>query len=179
MNSVAMFAARLRTSNNFRLELLWLLIVGHLVFNLFFVGFNPRPIESSVSETQQRYYNEYFHGKYITDQELNPPPSGFVVWFRSFSWRLWLIELIAGIIYFPIALREEVGRAWQHARERTHTWRDAPDQPVPVIVGTPTTTVANAPIRTRRDDTFRQAWIFIREFAASIIAEILGERVVR
>lgn len=173
------FFANLVANNNFRLALLWLLIVGHLTFNLFFMGFNPRTVESSVSETQQRYYNEYFHGKYVTDQELNPPPSGFMVWFRSFSWKLWLIELIAGIIYFPIALREEVGRAWQHARERTHAWRDAPDQPAPVIVGVPTITTATPPTRTRRDDTFRQVWIFIREFGASIIAEILGERVAK
>ncbi len=167
------FFARLTASNNFRLAVLWIATLTVLFFKILVLGSNPAPAKSSYTELQQRFYNEYFHNQFKTDRELNPPPQGFVAWLRSVISRKTLVMwFIAMSVYTMVALREEIGRAWQHARERTQSWRDMPDQPAPTAAG-------QTPALTRGQQTFHQAWVFIREFAASIMAELLGERAMR
>lgn len=170
------FWSHFTASNNFRLAALWITALTLLCFKLLVLGSNPAPVKSSHTELQQRFYNEYFHNQFATDRELNPPPSGFIAWLRSVISRKTLIALfVITLIYTVVALREEVGRAWQHARERTQAWRDVQDKLPPPAP----TAGAGGATTTAKDRTFHQVWIFMREFAASIIAELLGERAMR
>ncbi|MEK7501202.1 MAG: hypothetical protein AAB642_03705 [Patescibacteria group bacterium] len=166
-----MFAARLWTSNNFRLAVLWIWIGIHFLIQISLFGFRePRTEFASFSERQQKYYNYYFHGRFETDREKAGWFAGLVNWVRKNSLKVWVLEVIVGVIYFFIAMREEVGRAYRLARERTRAYRDLPAEQQAGQKETQTGT---------RSQTWRQAWIFVREFFASIVAELLGERMVR
>ncbi len=188
MNSIAEFGIRLVQSNNFRLAVLWILIGIHLVFNLFFLGVHePRTEFANFSERQQRFYNTYFHGQYQTDREI--AGGNFRIWFRGVSWKFWFIELFLGLIYFPIAMREEVGRAWRHARERLHVHEDLPNRteptpPAPTGGTTATgTTAGNTPPAQPRQNgrlgNMNQFIFFIKEFGVALMAELIGERIGR
>ncbi len=164
------FISRFIASNNFRLAVLWITILIHLLFNIFVFGMVETKQFSNFSETRQQLYNHSFHKKFATNRELYPF-NYCLHGLRTTSWEIWFILLAAGIIYFPIALREEVGRAWAVARERTSAWKDMPD---PVTGPTGQT----APV-SKRKSSLTQGFVFVREFIASIVAELLGERVMR
>jgi hypothetical protein len=163
------FVYRFRRSNNFRLAVFWILAVVWLLVNLlFFTGWD-KPEFTQFSADQQTHYNLYFHGISQTNLERD---GNFLNLLQIWMWKLWLVWLSVCIVYFPIALREEVGRAFQVARTRTRAWIDLPNEAPAQTAegGTPT-----AP-RHRRDQYLHQAYIFVREFASAIFAELLGER---
>jgi len=163
------FVYRFRRSNNFRLAVFWILAVVWLLVNLlFFTGWD-KPEFTQFSADQQTHYNLYFHGISQTNLERD---GNFLNLLQIWMWKLWLVWLSVCIVYFPIALREEVGRAFQVARTRTRAWIDLPNEAPAQTAegGTPT-----AP-RHRRDQYLHQAYIFVREFVSAIFAELLGER---
>lgn len=170
-NPVYWFISRFIANNNFRLAVLWIVILIHFLFNIFIFGiFGMAEVKqfSNFSETRQQLYNHSFHKKFATNRELYPV-NYYLHWLRTVSWEIWFILLVAGMIYFPIALREEVGRAWVIARQRTSAWKDMPDPVTDQI----------APTVPKRKNSFTQVFVFMREFIASIVAELLGERVMR
>lgn len=118
------FIVAFRTNNNVRLAVLWGITGFLLVFNLFIFGVGPVP-ESTVGEIAQRYYNEYYRGEFVTDAELHRIAAffgGLGGSFRAIVWWFWFGLLISGIVYTPIAFRDEVVRAlqaaWRQVRQR-------------------------------------------------------------
>lgn len=164
------FVYRFRRSNNFRLTVFWALAVVWLLVNLifFFTGWD-KPEFSQFTANQQEHYNLFFHGTSETNMERD---GWFLDSLRVWTWKLWFVWLAGCIIYFPIAMREEMSRAYQVARARVRSWVDLPDIVAAVTEGGGT---QEAP-KHRRDQWLRQAYIFVREFVSAIFAEILGER---
>jgi hypothetical protein len=117
----------LRTNNNVRLATFWLITGLWLLFNLsvFGIGPAPRPV---VGEIAQRYYNEYYLGRFATDAELNPIATFFGgLWgiLRAGSWLFWFFWFIWSVIYIPIAFSDEIGRLWQASVRRIRERRFA------------------------------------------------------
>lgn len=103
----------LLSNNNVRLALLWLFIIGHGVFNCAVVGFGPAatPSYEGMSEDRQEALKS-LNPKVFE----NPDQDWYGGKFRFWSWILWLfLELPAGIIYTPLALRDEVKREARNA----------------------------------------------------------------
>ena len=108
----------LRRDNNTRMKTLWVFTGLLLVFNLGVLGSGSVswPVHS---DEAQRYYNAYFQGKFMTDQELLSTYEvvtgsiglffGWMFgWIRWFMWRLWLVLFVATVVYTPLAYRAEL-----------------------------------------------------------------------
>lgn len=165
------FYHNLRHNNNFRLLLLWALVVAHLILNCFVFGIGGRE-GSSLSETRQRYHNIYAHGRFATDRELmwdNGVLEAIWEWIANNSWRVWFLFLLLAIVYTPIAWRDELGRAWaattRRLRQDTGGNQDLPPEP-------PTGGGAGGGGGTTPPQAGIGLGGFIKDFAANLIAEI-------
>mgnify|MGYP001592533401 FL=1 len=166
------FVYLLRRSNNFRLLMLWILVIIHWIINHTILVTNASKF-SHLSETRQRYANFYENGFAKTDHELAGAWTQFKMNWLSSSEEIWFWLLLAAIVYTPIALREEFSRAWTVAWARSHSFVDLPDDPpTPPLTGSTTGTRVSM----RTNPILNQMYIFAREFTTAIIAEILGER---
>lgn len=163
------FIYLLRRSNNFRLAMVWLLIVVHWIVNHTFFVVTTK--FSDFSNLEQKHLNFYYSRSPKTDYELVDSLTQFRLDWAHASHQIWWFLLICGIIYL-VALREEIGRAIIVARARTHAWIDLPDPPAPASAGGGVET----PRRPRRERIWEQAYVFVREFLMALLAERLGER---
>lgn len=166
------FVYLLRRSNNFRLLMLWLLVVVHWIINHTVLVTNASKF-SHLSEVRQRYANFFESGFDKTDYELASTWTHLKMSWLHSSEQVWLWLLLAAIIYIPIALREEFSRAWTVAWARSHSYVDRPDDPSPTPPSAGTT---GTRVSMRTNPILNQMYIFAREFTTAIIAEILGER---
>ncbi|MDP3764675.1 MAG: hypothetical protein Q8Q95_03595 [bacterium] len=155
--------------------MLWLLVVIHWIINHTILSTTASKF-SHLSDIRQRHMNFYDIGDAKTDNEIADLGSQFPWTELKANWlhtseQIWLLLLIGAIIYIPIALCEEWGRAWTVARAKKEAWVNLPDDPLPAITGTITTAVTP-----RHNQILKQAYIFTREFVTALIAELLGER---
>ncbi len=178
----AVFKFAFRTNNNVRLAVLWLATGILFLFNLFVFGVGPAA-KSPIGETAQKYYNLYYHGELLTDVELNPIFSSFGgLWemIRSGAWWLWLLLFLGSVVYFPIALRDEVSRAWEvawrKARERRGGEEKAhlPSPSIPPVAqpSQPATPSAEQPLGFRR----YLIWEVITDFLSAFLSHAFVRR---
>lgn len=98
----------LLSNNNVRLALLWLVIISHGTFNFAVVGFGPAATPSYEGMSAERQEALKSLNPRVFE---SPDQDWYGGKFRFWSWLLWLFfELPSGIIYFPIAFRDEVKR---------------------------------------------------------------------
>ena len=125
------FGYRFGNDNNFRLAVFWGIGLVHLIFNLVVFGFGPA-IEYPLAEESQRFYNRIYHGRYMTDWELNPPwwlsEAGRALWarLRGWSWTTWVVMFVLNTIYIPISRRDEFSRVWRAAVRSIRERRGSP-----------------------------------------------------
>ena len=79
-----------------------------MVFNVIGIGSPTR--FASFSEESQRYYNAYFHGKFVGDSELYPIQT-LLAKIREIFWATWGLVLLWTVLYTPCVLLGGVGKA--------------------------------------------------------------------
>ncbi|MBI4132152.1 MAG: hypothetical protein HY474_00800 [Candidatus Sungbacteria bacterium] len=177
------FFNRFRASNNFRLAVSWALTVVILVVNLVIFGFGPALVFGQ-SEEAQRNYNLFFRGQFATDAELASWGDGiasiwtwFWGWVRWLAWSGWFVLLLFSLVYTPVALRDEFGRAWRTVNRRLRERRGAA---VPAVRPTAAPTgAAPPPGAGGQPITFWQYLTaeFIGDFLQELIAHLtIGRR---
>lgn len=134
------FTYAFTANNNVRLLTLWAVtfvwFIAHAL--LFGIALGPEH-KSGLSEVAQRFNNYHLHRQWVTTAELAGAFAGFGESVgeiaRWISGKVLFALIIASLIYFPIAMRDEVQRAWQIAlrrfRERRGGLTDLPNQPAP------------------------------------------------
>lgn len=157
-------------SNNFRLGTFWVLLGIHWIVNHFFLNPPATPF-SDVSDVRQEFLNLYLHGQAVTDYaRLNGWDQFKMDWFSKSS-TMWWWEFLLVIIYTPIALREEVGRAWTVAFAKKEVSVDMPDEPSETVKGDETKTK-----KSRGEKILEQIYVFARELFTATLAERWFER---
>lgn len=156
---------RFRRSNDCRANTFLGLVTIGLLFNLVVFGITPESPE--LSSTAQNIYSA---------AGIETQTSwGIWDWLRWNNWRIWWICLGLALLYRTIAWRDEFHRAWQAARHRITEVRAGlvdltPGQPAPGGVA--------AQGGRGEYSVGSGAWlrIFIREFLAAILGDVLTER---
>jgi len=137
MNSIARFCYNLWRNNNTRSWLFLITAILLLIATIVIFGFGSVN-EPSSSETAQKYYNLIKHGQFITDSEFaglwGSIKNFFDWWWSVLAWIAYTFSfayLAFAIVYWFVARRDEVGRAWDSAHRRLHEktegGKDIPD----------------------------------------------------
>jgi hypothetical protein len=142
---------RLRRSNNVRLVAHWILLIFFwgLFYNM--VGCTPQPREtrsaldyqSASIEMNDRLPTEDETSSFIASRTHQQWWEEWRDWARLPMWVIWLIFFIVGILYIPIALREEtLYKILYWVRRRRYRRRIHTQQSVNVSPSTPSAVVA-------------------------------------
>lgn len=115
-SSLAILWDRLRHDNNVCATALWVFVGIHLLTNLVLFGVGANV--SFSSEIQQRYYNAYLSGRLATDREMRGWFGRFHDDLGTWSWVVWVVLLIAAIVYTVISRGDEVGDFFGRIAER-------------------------------------------------------------
>ncbi len=120
----------IRENNNVRLAIVWAFIAAYLVFVCAFIGIMPSRTRYSLDS--ERHETWLDTGKFLTKAELaGGDDSTFTDRVRPWAWGGMLIMIVGGVMYIPIAFREEAERvvkgAVRRSRERTGGTKDIPD----------------------------------------------------
>jgi len=121
MNFLARFAYSFRRNNNTRSWFFLATALLCLATTILVFGFGSET-HTSMSETAQKYYNLEYKGQFATDAQI-AGLWGAVKNFFGWSWSAlrWVaytfsfVYLLFSIIYWFVARRDEVGRAWERA----------------------------------------------------------------
>jgi len=149
---------RLRINNNTRANTLLLFVGIGFLFNLFVFGITPEPY--GLSSTAQNIYNAAgikAHSSW-----------GIWDWLRWANWKIWLLCFALAALYRLIAWRDELQRAIQATRRHMAEIRQG--------IRDLTPTGANGEARLEHPGVL-STWlrVFIREFAAAILGDIITE----
>jgi hypothetical protein len=174
------FIVALRTNNNIRSWTLVVLAIVILLTALSF-GFGPANEILPRSEVAQRYYNYHYHGSFATDTDMSSwtgtVGGAIESLFRTGSWIIALLLLIAAPIYFIVARRDEAGRAWEHARNmvleikaKSMETVDSVKASLPQMPSMPSLP------KSVTSELLTQARIFVREFFAAFLGDAMFGR---
>ena len=115
---------RLWHNNNWRLLAAWVVVVVWFCVNIFVFGVG---IGSDTSAEWLRYQSmsdaeKFFYESWHRRDGMPLPTSPAAVdqffgWLGLWSWWLWFWWLFSSVVYIPIALRDELSRAWYRARK--------------------------------------------------------------
>ncbi len=164
--------------NNVYLGILWIFAIlwltGIAATDYFYLT-PPVTQFSEFSDEGQKALNLYMNGEVKTDHEMigwNKPDPNYLNKFWTIGW----VSILMALVFTPIALREEFIRAWTIAWSNTQAWVDKPDEPkTPPTTGSGTRTEEK--VVSKKDQIFKQMYLFSRELLSAVIAELaVGER---
>ena len=104
---------RLAHDNNTRLKAGWIFIGTFFLFNAFTFVFGSNDISYQPSQEKRNLYSVYENVSGIAIAPAVAKPESGV---GSVCWKIWCVCFVIGLIYIPIALSDEVGRAINTAR---------------------------------------------------------------
>ena len=104
---------RLAHDNNTRLKAGWIFIGVFFLINAFIFVFGSNDISYQPSQEKRNLYSVYENVSGIAIAPAVAKPESDT---NSVCWKIWCVCFVIGLIYIPIALSDEVGRAINTAR---------------------------------------------------------------